>query len=49
MADDGIHISEEEQDRILKGNVERWVSGHIIPVRRASRGLVEYDSHLINS
>jgi len=29
--DDDIHISEQEYDRISKGNVERWVSGHIIP------------------
>ncbi|KAF8640802.1 hypothetical protein AX17_000451 [Amanita inopinata Kibby_2008] len=29
--EEGIQISEEEYDKISKENVERWVSGHIIP------------------
>ncbi|GLB43747.1 putative protein with four repeated domains in the Fasciclin I family of proteins, present in many other contexts [Lyophyllum shimeji] len=30
-SDEGIHISEEEFDKLSKQNVERWVSAHIVP------------------
>ncbi|KAK2462899.1 hypothetical protein APHAL10511_005097 [Amanita phalloides] len=31
MTDEGVHISDEEYDRISKENIQKWISCHIIP------------------